>query len=118
VQADCLPAGFVMRDPRNLKRDAIECFLKHLQRRQQAVNAENAFRFSHYEKCSQLHHALYHDTAAITDDSPADPQSKSKKRKNNRRDAGPWKRTKTGGGRKGNDSLGNTNTNDNDNGKR
>jgi hypothetical protein len=42
------PPGFIIKDPRNLKKEQILSFLHHVKNRQDLYGAEDAFRFSHY----------------------------------------------------------------------
>jgi hypothetical protein len=68
INAEYLPISFIICDPRNLKKEEIRHFLEHLQSRQATHNADQVFRFSHYERHSQLHRALYSDGAETSTD--------------------------------------------------
>lgn len=59
VSPQYLPPRFVIRDPRNLRKEDIQAFLMHVMERQRN-NAEDGFRFNVYEKKRDDHHvALY-----------------------------------------------------------
>jgi hypothetical protein len=69
VDAEYMPNAFVICDPRNLKKAQLQSFLKHLQSRQMTQSADQVFRFSHFERRTQLHtqlhKALYGDEKEI-----------------------------------------------------
>lgn len=79
-----MPTGFLMRDPRNLKKKDLQNFLEHIQSRQRTQSANEVFRFGHFERRSQLHKALYSDEeerplAAVTPRNTRPARQKSKR---------------------------------------
>ena len=66
VMSEYLPAilaGFIIRDPRNMKKADIQAFFEHVKLREQEHGVECAFRFSSYYKADSVWPACYsHDT--------------------------------------------------------
>lgn len=96
-----LPTGFVMKDPRNMKGEAIIAFFKHIADREKVHRSSDVFRFSRINgsrKATEILHTLYpgeasHDppmasskTTRISNaDADDDAAGSSKRQKNKKR---------------------------------
>jgi hypothetical protein len=78
-----LPAGMMMGDPHNLRKEQVKEFLSHVLARQQDEGAEKAFQFRQYQDGHQkFHRAVYpsHDRPDTMQARAGNPTTKRGKR--------------------------------------
>jgi hypothetical protein len=59
INDEYLPCNICITDPHNMKKQEIQDFLDHVQKRQVKYGAEMAFRFRAYQRRQALHPAIY-----------------------------------------------------------
>lgn len=75
IQKNYIPAGLVLHDPHNMKKQDIVDFLNHITSRQSLFGAAEAFQFCSFRKNGRMHPATYPAVSSIADVTSQPPRS-------------------------------------------